>query len=357
MELTAAYGTLARGGALLQPKIIERIEDSQGRVLYRAPRQAAKQVLEPRIAYLITDMLAHDQAREPAFGEGSALELPFAAAVKTGTTSEWRDNWTIGYSTDYVTGVWVGNANGEPMQHVSGVSGAAPIWNAVMRSIHRVAPAEFGRLSGIVEREVCATSGLLPGPACSHRRTELFPVEQAPTATCNIHRLVVYDSATGKVADTDCPEERRVYQAATYWPADALAWAEEEGLAVPPGAGMERAPMSPQVLDAAGGDTLYLLSPDQNSHYLLTPELPEDMQRIEVVGIAPVGIDLREVVLLVNGQPEHTWLSAPYRTFWTLREGAYEFQLWGTLREGKAVRSDGVRIVVQGSMSKERSTP
>ena len=262
MELTAAYGVLARGGAWVKPTIIDRIEDSQGRVIYQAPRPAAEQVLEPRIAYLITDILADDRAREPAFGAGSALELPFPAAVKTGTTSEWRDNWTVGYSTDYVTGVWVGNADGEPMEHISGVSGAAPIWNAVMRATHRRTPATFARPGGIVEREVCALSGLLPGPACNHRRIELFPVERAPTTRCTLHRLVAYDSATGQVADTRCPEERKVYRAATFWPADALAWAQEEGLELPPGITDDTVGAPPQTLDLAGEEILRILSPD-----------------------------------------------------------------------------------------------
>jgi membrane carboxypeptidase/penicillin-binding protein PbpC len=357
IELTAAYGALARDGAWLQPTLIDRIEDSQGQVLYRTPRPAAERVLDPRIAYLITDMLADDRAREPAFGAGSPLELPFPAAVKTGTTSEWRDNWTVGYSTEYVTGVWVGNADGEPMQHISGVTGAAPIWNAVMRTIHRRTPDAFVRPVGIVEREVCATSGMLPGPACSHRRIELFPVEQVPTVACDVHRLVAYDSATGQVADTECPAERKVYRAATFWPADALAWAEEEGLPLPPGTGRRTADTSPQTLDSAGEGALRLVSPDPNSHFLLAPELPPDMQRTEVVAMIPADLALDELVLLVNGRPEHTWFSAPYRTFWVLREGAFEFQLRGRLPEGRAVHSASVRIVVQASASEKRSTP
>ena len=365
MELAAAYGALGREGAWLQPTVIDRIEDTEGQVLYRAPRPAAEQVLDARVAYLVTDMLADDHAREPAFGAGSPLELPFPAAVKTGTTSEWRDNWTVGYSTDYVTGVWVGNADGEPMQHVSGISGAAPIWNAVMRSIHRRVPAGFARPAGIVEREVCATSGLLPGPACYDRRIELFPVERVPTAACNLHRLVAYDSATGEVADTDCPETRKIYRGVTLWPADALAWAEEEGLSLPSGkgnalasaTGHDTADLSPQALDPAGGSRLALLSPDPNSHYLLSSELPPDMQRIEVAAAVPAGWQLRQVTLLVNGQPEYTWSSAPYRTYWALQEGAFEFQLRGILPDGKAVDSASMRIVVQASTGKERNTP
>jgi 1A family penicillin-binding protein len=357
MELTAAYGALARGGLRLEPTIIDRIENSRGEVPYRAPRPSAERVLDERVAYLITDMLADDYARVPAFGEGSALDLPFPAAVKTGTTTDWRDNWTVGYSTDYVAGVWVGNADSEPMQQVSGVSGAAPIWNAVMRGIHRRAPSAFVRPAGIVEREVCATSGLLPGPACSHRRIELFPVEKVPTTTCNLHGLVAIDSATGAVCDTECAPERTTYRRVTFWPTDALAWAEEEGLPLPPATGQRTTRISPQAADRADENALRLSNPDPNSHYLLVPELPPDMQRIEVLAAVPANLTLRELALLVNGRLEHTWLTAPYRTFWPLQEGTFEFQLWGALSEGKTVQSASVRIVVQASASSERSTP
>ena len=94
-----------------------------------------------------------------------------------------------------------------------------------------------------------------------------------------------------------------------------------------------------------------------NSRYSLTPELPADMQRVQVSASIPADLALSELILLVNGQPKHTWSSAPYRTFWALEEGAFEFQLRGTLPEGKTIHSASVRIVVETSASDERSTP
>ena len=86
--------------------------------------------------YLITDVLSDNNARAPAFGLNSVLKMSRPAAVKTGTTSSWRDNWTLGFTPDYVTGVWVGNADNQEMEHISGITGAAPIWHDVMESIH-----------------------------------------------------------------------------------------------------------------------------------------------------------------------------------------------------------------------------
>ena len=89
--------------------------------------------LDPRVAYLITDILSDERARVPAFGQGNVLEIGRPAAAKTGTTTDWRDNWTLGYTPDLTVGVWVGNADNTPMKGVSGISGAGPIWHDFMR--------------------------------------------------------------------------------------------------------------------------------------------------------------------------------------------------------------------------------
>jgi len=91
-------------------------------------------VIRAEHAYLITSILSDAAARAPMFGSDSILNLPFPAAAKTGTTNEYRDNWTIGYTPDLVTGVWVGNADNTPMVDTSGISGAAPIWSEFMQA-------------------------------------------------------------------------------------------------------------------------------------------------------------------------------------------------------------------------------
>ena len=108
--------------------------------------------MDERVAYLVTDILSDNLARASTFGEGSALRLlSRPAAVKTGTTTDWRDNWTVGYTPDLVVGVWTGNADNEPMQHVSGVVGAAPIWHDVMETLLKGRPVrEFVEPPGMV---------------------------------------------------------------------------------------------------------------------------------------------------------------------------------------------------------------
>jgi membrane peptidoglycan carboxypeptidase len=104
-------------------------------------RPEPKQIISEAAAFLVTDILSDDAARAPTFGEGSVLALSRPAAAKTGTTDDWRDNWTVGYTRYLVAGVWAGNTDGRPTKDSSGVLGAAPIWNAFMEAV--LADAEF----------------------------------------------------------------------------------------------------------------------------------------------------------------------------------------------------------------------
>ncbi|MDJ0702487.1 MAG: penicillin-binding protein 1C [Leptolyngbyaceae cyanobacterium MO_188.B28] len=124
---------------------------------------------------LITHMLSDRHARAASFGVDSVLNAPFPAAVKTGTSSDFRDTWTVGFTTDYTVATWVGNFNGEPMQQVSGVTGAAPLWRRIMLHLHeQQEPAPFLPPVGLVQRPICALSGRHPTPACPAVVQEYF---------------------------------------------------------------------------------------------------------------------------------------------------------------------------------------
>ncbi|NJN98300.1 MAG: penicillin-binding protein, partial [Anaerolineales bacterium] len=120
-------------------------------------------MLDPRTAYLITSILSDNYARRSTFGGGSPLQLSRPAAAKTGTTQDWRDNWTVGYTPDLVVGVWAGNADNEPMRHISGVTGAAPIWHDLMEELHKTIPIHaFPQPDGLIEKPSAPTTDLCP---------------------------------------------------------------------------------------------------------------------------------------------------------------------------------------------------
>ncbi len=132
-------------------------------------RAASRQVADARASFIVSDMLADNNARALTFGLASALALPFPAAVKTGTSKDMRDNWCIGWTSRYTVGVWVGNSSGAAMQQVSGVSGAAPIWRELMLALHAGSPPKpVGMPAGVVARDMRFDANGEPA------RTELF---------------------------------------------------------------------------------------------------------------------------------------------------------------------------------------
>jgi penicillin-binding protein 1C len=135
LELTSAYTALASGGRSVEPDAILSMTDSLGRQVSEGERAEAVQVVSPAAAFLVSDILSDNRARTPALGSESPLKLSRPAAAKTGTTSDWRDNWTVGYTPYLVTGVWAGNSDGHPMKRTSGLTGAAPIWHDFMEGM------------------------------------------------------------------------------------------------------------------------------------------------------------------------------------------------------------------------------
>jgi membrane carboxypeptidase/penicillin-binding protein len=349
LELTAAYAALANGGRTVHPVAVRRVEDDQGRLLWAPEPGLGARAIDERVAYLVTDILSDDVARIPSFGERSVLALSRPAAVKTGTTTDFLDNWTVGYTPELVVGVWAGNADNEPMRDISGVSGAAPTWHDLMEIALRGRPAaEFQRPDGMVEVEVCALSGRLPGPDCPHRVRELFVDGTQPAETCTMHRRVAVDRGTGLPASAGAPQEQVAYRVVTVLPPEAEQWARENGVweaadwDSTPEVGQALALSAP--LPAAQGGLL-ITAPDRGAVYRLDPTLPRAAQRISVS--ASSGVPLREVTLLVDGRPLARFGAPPYRMLWQLQPGLHTFRAEGLGADGTTVTSGEVRIEVR----------
>ncbi len=162
-ELTNAYRTLANGGLHSPATLLPRPEPARARILGRES------------SYIIGHILADREARADTFGLESALATRYWSAVKTGTSKDMRDNWSVGYSDRYTVGVWVGNHSGDPMHDVSGISGAAPAWRLIMDRLHGQQTSRAPRPPRTLERHRVQLPGEPP-------REEWFLPGTAPSA-------------------------------------------------------------------------------------------------------------------------------------------------------------------------------
>lgn len=175
LDETSAFGVFANGGVRIPPHAIDTVVDVQGNLVYRFTPQG-KRVISKQVAYMMTNVLSDNSSRTFEFGKCSALYLYSdtqsqcyqgnpgtirPAAVKTGTSQDFRDNWTVGYTTDYVLGVWAGNNDNSPMINVTGVDGAGPIWHDGLLLAEQGKPITgFSNPGGLVKETVHYPQGL-----------------------------------------------------------------------------------------------------------------------------------------------------------------------------------------------------
>jgi penicillin-binding protein 1C len=303
-QLVSAYATLARGGVSVTPCMLLECRGHAAALPARSmsggmATALQMRVLSPRTAFWITDILSDPHAREFIFGRGGNLDFPFPVAVKTGTSQAYHDNWTVGYTRAVTVGVWVGNFDRAALRNSSGVTGAGPIFHAVMLAAMRRA-GDHGEHS-IVDRPVdleqqpiCALSGLRPSTSCPSTESEWLP-RDAPVEFCGWHHA-------GRVA----------------WPAEYREWADAH----------ERHPSASAPRAVAGRATRFrITSPSNDTTYLVDPTLHREFQAIHLRATS-------DATWSVDGKPA--------ASEWSLRTGKHS--IVATNRSGER---DAVAITVR----------
>jgi 1A family penicillin-binding protein len=211
LDLAKAYATIANSGERPDLLPILSVRDYKGRVLLarRNLGEGGEKVLDPRVAFLLTDILKDNSARAPEFGFNSYLVIKDhpEVAVKTGTSNDLRDNWTVGYNQNYLVLTWVGNNDNSPMSHVaSGVTGASPIWNKIMSVVLTNQPSIDWKVpDGVSKVNICSITGTLPCDSCPTRQ-EWFLDETKPTKSCTPEQIQTILNPTplpgGPILDT-----------------------------------------------------------------------------------------------------------------------------------------------------------
>ncbi|MDO8672611.1 MAG: transglycosylase domain-containing protein, partial [Dehalococcoidia bacterium] len=252
LDLTYVYSVFANEGVMagqpvlpeaqragmrqLDPVAILKVVDDSGKVLEEYETPQTKEILPPEYVYLLTNVLSDNVARTPTYGSNSPLKLSDRqAAAKTGTTSDYRDYWTIGYTPELVTGVWVGNADNKPMKKSYSFLTAAAIWHDAMEAASdKFPPTPFKERSDIVKVQVCAVSGLLPTPLCPNKVTEVFIKGKEPKGLDNIYQSFRIDKTTGLLATSQTPPGNIEEKVFMVLPPEAADWARRNDIPQPP---------------------------------------------------------------------------------------------------------------------------
>ena len=341
LDHTYAYSVLGNGGVmagaqipiqeqrngfrLLEPISILEVTDAEGNILRRREEPQSRTVLSPEVHYVITHILSDDQARAQAFGFDSDLTLSDRpVAAKTGTTNNIRDTWALGYTPQLAVGVWVGNTDNTPMEALSGLTGAAPIWNAVMHEYHQDKPIEwYDRPANVTSAQICVPSGLKTTPDCQSRRTELFIEGTQPELPDNLWQAFEIDQATGQLANFSTLPENRVLEHFLVLPIEAQDWVIENGIPQPPSTAVARAATNQDQSIA-----IFAPAAEQYVGGLLEVEgrVDDTITRNWRLELVAVGSDAEPQEFASSGGVVHSEVRAAFNTY-SLVDGLYSLRL------------------------------
>jgi penicillin-binding protein 1C len=309
-ELATLYSALGRQGV------------TQPLTLFPGARaEAPQRILSGDAAQLIAHMLADPKARRPAFPPGGALDFDHAVAIKTGTSQGYRDAWAVAFDDRVLVVTWVGNHDWRRMNLVSGATAAAP---AAHRIVEAVSPTRLAHIpammerplpAALVQREVCGISGGVPGPGCTHTKSEWFIPGTEPHEACPFHVEVAIDVRNGLRASDSCPAKYVVKRQLLDLPEEYEGWARKQRLAVAPTAPSPLCPGS-----ESGERRVAIREPRPRSRYLFDPDTPRELSTVRFS--ASVSPATEDVVWLVDGAPVAR-VGYPHEVRWHLAPGTH----------------------------------
>lgn len=357
LDLVSAYSAFANGGIKTEPVSILKIEDRNSHTLFEHRQVAGRRVLDEAVAFLINDVLSDNDARLLTFGTNSLLNMGNRdIAVKTGTTNDRRDNWTIGWSTNAVVGVWVGNNDNSEMKNVaSGVTGASPIWRRLMLMMWEREPGEaFEPPSNVESVFVDAVSGY-PEHSGFPSKSDFvikgtLPQEEDPIhVKLKLCRGQDKLASLGQISSNDYEEKEYFIFKETdplsnevnKWQEGIDAWLASQG----------DSRYHPPTETCEGGEEaiVRINKPEHRRDY------GGDKLEIDMSVITDKTVEKLEIV--VNGSVRETLTDRPYRTELTLEPGAYELQGRAKLEAGSEANSGILKFGIGGVKWDASNTP
>jgi len=256
LELAQGYATLARTGVTCTA------------TPFPSTNTGGKRAFSPAVSWMISDILSDETIRAAAFGPNNALMLGFPVAVKTGTSSNWRDSWSVGYTPRFTVAVWAGDYHGRSMDRLAGAAGAGPLFRRVMNRLVEHGPpvTQLPPPDDIVEVAVCAVSGKPAGPHCSHSRSVHVPRDRVVAGSCDWHRDLAIDLRNGLRAGERCPARFVEHRTFEVLPVTYANWLHTADRARPPGS---FSPMCPATGTIRGA--MVITYPREGEVFLVEP--------------------------------------------------------------------------------------
>jgi len=345
LELTGAYSAFMNGGFKVEPIALLKVEDNDGKTLEEVKPKKGKRVLTPEAAYLIADILSDNSAREAIFGLNSQLNIAGKTiAVKTGTTNDRRDNWTVGGNSQALVGVWVGNNDNSEMQSVaSGITGASPIWRRILLEALKDKPnIGFETPGGIVTAPVDAVSGYKAHDGFPER-LEKFIVGTEP-ADDSVHVRLKVCKSDGKLATpsdiaSGNSEEKEFFlfkeDDPTAGPDDPNRW--QEGINKWLATQVDSRYHPPTDYCGTGSPlNVEFVSPHDHDSNLGSP--------FNIKVSADSTASISEVILYVDNIKEKTFTSPPYEYSVNMSTGVHELKARAKDTNG----NEGERVITVG---------
>jgi len=335
IDLASAYTAFANKGLKMDPIGILKVEDKDGRVLEEYKQTDGKRVMTEQEAFIISNILSDNSAREMTFGAVNSLQISgYQVAAKTGTTNDKKDNWTIGWTPNLLTAVWVGNNDNTAMGSlVSGVSGAAPIWNKIMKyELPKLSKVDFSVPNKIVSIDVDKISGY-PAHDGFASRSEYFIDGTQPTVSDPIHmKLKVCKNVSGLATPDDIASSN--YEEKEFFSL------KEDDLVSTDGKNRWQEGIDGWISQQSNKDiynppTSYCRSDGMVNVGIDSPAHQSTVgNTFEVKVTTNSLVKITEVKLWVDGTEKKTWTERPFEMSLTLDNGPHTIKVRATDRDG-----------------------
>ena len=350
IDLASAYTIFPNSGIFINHYSAVSLKKENGDIFYFPKKSYThKRVISEESAYLINKILSDRNARMGSFRSYRGLVYPFSIAIKTGTSKGSRDAWAVGYTKDYIVGLWLGDFKGSEMINITGGNGAVPILYDLFSMLNKSQKeTQWDKPSDIVEREICLISGKLRGEFCKETRLEEFSIFNVPKEECDVHNLYIKRNSDGSI-------DKKVF---LNLPSEYNDWIKERQIEKPNSEWIKAEnTYAYNNLNQINNfnsinnqnkinERISITSPTDNSVYKIDSTLPLEYQNIFISSYIPKNIIeanlycneeiIANIEELKNGS-----------VIWNLKKGDYTFYIKAINSNGNDIKSPNINIFIQ----------